>query len=615
MVDGVTIFGMMRSIDFPGLESSLDIFYPWHILPVCVNCNRTSRRCEYGAWVRFKPVAGGVDKHKTAATSTASPPQKSSLRAKVLLHDADRFQFQTNAASSHHLPSSSAPQATPSESESTDTPQTLLPSTATLCVTRRPGNDTDEVESHYGPGYRRLSTPSPVFPPLTASLDRPSPATGSPVLDEPPGTDNRALVTNIPIGMNTNNTSTRHDSPESAEQDASRSFGNVSAKTLLDHSPAIYASVTEILTREEEVPFVQEYLRYVGRWMENSDPLRHFTVRNVHELLDNSLCRACILALSARYKYSTESSCSSRLELQLYQNALQKLINSATVEQATCATLVSCILLAVYEMMTSKYSDWLRHLEGCAAILTSKGWNASTGGLVSSCFWSYAKVDIWAAFCNNTCTLMPPKVWFDDTKNLLSGVDVEFGQHATILLWVFARIVNFLSYADKQPVHETRAEWTELWDALEAWKDMGSNSTNPVMSLGAEAGAETRTGASPFPTVIYVNHTSVIAWTMYHTGIVLLLEMKEFCSLGLTREAVGDLIYSNARMACGIIASNLDPPCLVNSIQSLWICGRNMRAAAEKMKVLQLLTTVQRETGWKCGWRSQDLLRMWEVDL
>ncbi|KIW21675.1 hypothetical protein PV08_02255 [Exophiala spinifera] len=316
------------------------------------------------------------------------------------------------------------------------------------------------VESH------PLSISSIVFSPTkgsSISLNTPAPAIHTPLEGVPANAYDHESSSHLLPSRSTNSpVAIRHWSGELLKTALAVPPSDGSLEITLNHSQPTGSSVTGILTPAEEIPFLQVYLQQVGQWMENSDPSRHFTVKYVHQLLETPICRASILAVTARYKYAIDSSCSSRLALELYQNAVQKLISSP-IEYADCLTLASCVLLAVYEMMASKHSDWLRHLEGCAAILTSKGWNGSSGGLVSSCFWSYAKVDIWAAFCNETSTLTSPSVWFNDTTQLLLGEDVEYQDHATILVWIFARIVNFLSYVSELSMDTAKTATVDQW--------------------------------------------------------------------------------------------------------------------------------------------------------
>jgi hypothetical protein len=104
---------------------------------------------------------------------------------------------------------------------------------------------------------------------------------------------------------------------------------------------------------------------------------------------------------------------------------------------------------------------------------------------------------------------------------------------------------------------------------------------------------------------------TVIAWYQYHTALVLLLEVPD--SPRYDGSIVSDMIINHARRTCGIVQSNPTSPCLVNAIQPIWICGRNLRSADEKFTALNMLSQIQKQTGWKCGWRSKSLRDHWNL--
>lgn len=144
------------------------------------------------------------------------------------------------------------------------------------------------------------------------------------------------------------------------------------------------------ISRSSQVDLLQVYLMEPGPWIEALDSERHFTVKDVHHMMNCISWRAAALALSCRHKNLSNQSYPSRLSLELYQDAVKSMIGYRSRDDDS-GVLASGVLLAVYEMMTAEYVDWWRHLEGCTGLFLSHGWNASTGGLVSSCFWAYVR--------------------------------------------------------------------------------------------------------------------------------------------------------------------------------------------------------------------------------
>lgn len=150
--------------------------------------------------------------------------------------------------------------------------------------------------------------------------------------------------------------------------------------------------------------------------------------------------------------------------------------------------------------MTVTYLDWRRHVQGCASIYSHNGWNGSTGGLISGCFWDYARIDIWAAFCASTRTILPPETYFDNPEVIIGLTDINEDLHAQIAIWLTARVVNLVS--DDLPISQS-ADFHPLKKAMENWENMAGESARPVVLR--EANAETD---HPFPRILFSTHSS-----------------------------------------------------------------------------------------------------------
>ena len=117
--------------------------------------------------------------------------------------------------------------------------------------------------------------------------------------------------------------------------------------------------------------------------------------------------------------------------------------------------------------------------------------------------------DIWAAFCRNAVVLVSPEKWFDDEQELLLLKDQHPDRHAQVLLWIFARVVNFLALRKQYDERKRKSQWQELWDHLNTWTGLGSALTSAVIDVEA---SETQSGKTtnliPFPTIIYSTFSS-----------------------------------------------------------------------------------------------------------
>ena len=146
------------------------------------------------------------------------------------------------------------------------------------------------------------------------------------------------------------------------------------------------------LTPNLEMGLIQNYTSQCASWFESTDSERHFSVKEIHYMMRCGPWRAAAIAISSRQRDLSDQTHPYQLSLELYQNAVKTLIEEVAPGKVESGVLAGCVLLTVYEMMSVTYSDWERHLEGCAGIFRANNWNGSTGGLVGCCFWAYARI-------------------------------------------------------------------------------------------------------------------------------------------------------------------------------------------------------------------------------
>lgn len=154
--------------------------------------------------------------------------------------------------------------------------------------------------------------------------------------------------------------------------------------------------VQEALGTELEVRLMHNYLTEVAPWFDAHTGLQYYSRIEVPRMLSCPPWRAAALAISAKNIECRErislTAGSESLPLHLYQLAVRLAIDAMSGRFETVGALAGCVLLCVYEMMTVTYTDWRRHVQGCASIYSHHSWNGSTGGLISGSFWDYARI-------------------------------------------------------------------------------------------------------------------------------------------------------------------------------------------------------------------------------
>ncbi|CAN9144826.1 unnamed protein product [Alternaria alternata] len=188
------------------------------------------------------------------------------------------------------------------------------------------------------------------------------------------------------------------------------------------------------VSQAEQSRLLGAYLQETGTWCEATDSSRHFTVSYVHKLIENQPFAGAAMALASR-QFDALRNDKRQTTLSLYQHAVQSLLR---YEPSQCgqATLATCILLSVYEMMASNVSDGRRHLQGCVFNLTNKGWNGSSTGLVNACFWAFARLDVSAAFVLKEQTLVPTDDWVDDCNACMTNASHSNWVNQVQLLYI-----------------------------------------------------------------------------------------------------------------------------------------------------------------------------------
>lgn len=377
--------------------------------------------------------------------------------------------------------------------------------------------------------------------------------------------------------------------------------------------------VVDSLAGDKEMLLLQTYLQECAQWFDAVDGQRHYARKNVTRMMSCPPWRAAALAVSAKHLELTQknSQPAESLSLHLYQLAVQLAIDSISGRFDCVGTTAGCVVLAVYEMMTVTYHDWRRHLQGCTSIYLHNRWNGDSMGLIRASFWNYARIgkfridscghadvatDIWAAFCSGTETMLPTDRYFNYPHHILQKPEVDEDQHARVAVWLLARVNNLIYCTSKTASDSIQS----LRSDLEKWQKFSPPSSRPIMQLTPRPNAQAE---NPFPELLFAHDGSAIAYMMFLTAKILLLDYAAI-KLGevVDETAVRDMTCT----VCGIVETQKQSSTvLVESIHPLWISGQKLKARAERFAVLELLARVERVIGWKTAWRAASLHDVW----
>ncbi|KAL2816078.1 fungal-specific transcription factor domain-containing protein [Aspergillus granulosus] len=385
--------------------------------------------------------------------------------------------------------------------------------------------------------------------------------------------------------------------------------------------PAGVLQPTEIplpVSVAEKARLLCAYLQETGPWCETTDSEMHFTVKSIHSMMKSPAFTGAVMALASRQLDHARDQ-PRPVTLELYQYTIQLLLRQDLKKQDACV-LAACTLLCVYEMMASGVHEWRRHLKGCAAHLQAQKWNGSSKGIVKSCFWAFARIDVWAAFVSGKTTLIPTNFWLDNMSITSVAGQGDVDDYCNLANLIFAEIVNLLASVAQEDAQDTTstASISVLWEKLQDWRRLRPPEVKPLLR-------NPPTSMRPFPDILYSRSSTICGNTFYHAGCILLLQT------GHPGFSVEDISYElknavwHARELGGISTSNPSHANWVNQLQPLYIAGTVFASsangpnlgsdqdeyAAEKILLLKQLARIERETGWKTSDRAASLRSLW----
>ncbi|KAE8371242.1 hypothetical protein BDV26DRAFT_286933 [Aspergillus bertholletiae] len=378
------------------------------------------------------------------------------------------------------------------------------------------------------------------------------------------------------------------------------------------------------LSSARENALWQNYLNEICVWLDMFDNHRHFASTYPQMAKSSPHLRYSILALSARQLERKHDHKSQSESLSLYQEAIHLLLPE--LESKTTPVIASCVILCVLEMLSCNPKEWRRHLDGCAYLIQAAEINGFSGKEEQALFWCFARMDVCGGLISEEETIIPIHHWIpkdmspaEASQHFLTSNISAFDTYANYTVYLCAQTLGvlfspasqlprscvscrYLGSPDNQDTYVHR--WKRLFDSVEGWYDNRPNQMKSIFALAAAAGR-------PFPTMLYGNGAAISGNQLYHTCALLLLQRKPK-TLSLSRRPRSVLWH--ARQICAISESNTHHGCWTNALQPLWLAGKAMSHYSEHAAIIEILTRIERETGWATAWRVEDLKEFWGED-
>ena len=344
-----------------------------------------------------------------------------------------------------------------------------------------------------------------------------------------------------------------------------------------------------------------------------------------------------MLAISARQMERQKKKSGYHDSLQLYQEAIRSLTPNLLARDPNI--MATCVILCVLEMMSASPWNWRKHLDGCAALLSSHSIHGFSGGLLQAVFWCYARMGKWLGLfrllyfeltqnsdlcaaiisAGEESVVLPLRNWLPvghghETAAALfrsAGIPDMWANYAVYLASCVCHLMwqQGTSTGDSEGGQDDEPfihRWHNLWLELQDW----SNGRPPELLPLDFSDPEGNSQNDPFPFILYAAPCAISSNQLYHTACLLMLDMRP---PAITVQQLGQLGSKlwHARRICGISATNEHHGCLNNAIQPLWVAGKLLSHPVEHKAVADLITSIEAKTGWGGKWRIADLKETW----
>ncbi|CZR69835.1 related to regulatory protein for the arginine catabolic pathway [Phialocephala subalpina] len=394
------------------------------------------------------------------------------------------------------------------------------------------------------------------------------------------------------------------------------------------------STIQSILSTGERVIWLMNYLEEVAPWVRDFRHLVAFLTTGKLDMFDQQqnfrtkvpvLAQSsppllyALLAISARQMERQKKLKGDQDSLQLYQKSIRNLTPYLLAQDPNI--MATCVILCVLEMMSASPWNWRKHLDGCAALLSSHSINGFSGGLLQAVFWCYARMDLCAAIISegSESVVLSLENWLPPGKSQANAFHLFQSSRvpdmwANYAVYLTARVCH-LTWLESSGAREETGEgnneafvhaWYKLWSELQDWRK-----SRPDELLELEfPGEPESTRSSPFPFILYAASCAISSNQLYHTACILLLEVCPSSIDHLQFKQIGSKIW-HARRVCGISSTNEHHGCLNNAIQPLWVSGKLLSHPVEHKAVVDLIKHIEEKTGWGGKWRIADLKRVW----
>ncbi|TGO08985.1 hypothetical protein BTUL_0184g00320 [Botrytis tulipae] len=334
------------------------------------------------------------------------------------------------------------------------------------------------------------------------------------------------------------------------------------------------------------------YFRETSQWCEVTSSLKPFSTLYGHFVIESQAFAAAAVALASIQSLKSNSN-SILLARELYKFARETLqrLKSDHHEGALLGTTILCVYSAASEQPIEESTI----LHECSHLLQTATSSTISDGVLSACFWTFARQDIWAAYAGRRSTLIPLNTWRVAQDEALRGLNQD--TYSNRAIFITAKVIDELS---REPSGLSENKLRNLWTELQNWVVERPQNVRCIIEVEAS-------GDSTFPIILFSNTAAACGNMYYHVASILLLATgKISCEFAALLSPV-----CHARRILGISITNIEHATLVNSIHPVCIAAKQIATSIEKIAILNHLKKIEDDTGWKTKTCILDLEQLW----
>ncbi|KAG7693183.1 hypothetical protein KL930_004732 [Ogataea haglerorum] len=364
-----------------------------------------------------------------------------------------------------------------------------------------------------------------------------------------------------------------------------------------------------VLKPEQEILLLKNYVENVGAGMDMFDTDKTMVRVIPQKMKSRPALRFAVLALSSRWFDSKVANYPKGLTVSLYHESLRHLAPTYNDTSNNIYIIVTCVILCVFEMMSSEPRNWKQHLEGCVLLLKSyKITGLAVDKIERATFWVFIRMDVCHSVINESPTILPSEHWVlpNMTAEEIEKAFDTPEMHGNYIVYLASLVVN-LVYGEQED-DQYKSKWLDLWVRLRRWE----LSFEDLFSKTYEV-YDPKIG---FPRIFFANSQAISSTQMYHMSCILMIQNKPH-NLRLSQLSAENSMYPSvslvyhARRIIGISITNSDYGAYSNSIQPLYVAGLILTSRQDYGILLNALHNVEKSTGWATQGRMNDLMKFW----